>query len=118
MENNNLDVKKIREKLGLTQQELADKLLVTLKTVQNWEYGKNIPKGKREILQQLILGNNYGIIGNGNKNNTFDNRQYYSDSPDVLRHQIDMLEERIKEKDAQIKDQAKQIFELIKKIKC
>ncbi|MBQ6155775.1 MAG: hypothetical protein IJK22_04155 [Bacteroidales bacterium] len=33
---------------------------------------------------------------------TIDNRHYYSDSPDVLRAQIDVLDERIKEKDAQI----------------
>ena len=32
------------------------------------------------------------------------NRHYYSDSPDVLKAQIDILEERIKEKDSQIKE--------------
>ena len=44
---------------------------------------------------------------NGNITQTLDNRQYYSDSPDVLRAEIDKLdliiaekEERIKEKDA------------------
>ena len=48
--------------------------------------------------------NNQGFINsNNNIGNTIDNRQYYSDSPDVLRAQIDLLDERIKEKDAQIK---------------
>lgn len=41
-----------------------------------------------------------------NNNGTInaDNRQFYSDSPDVLRAQIEVLDERIKEKDAQIKE--------------
>ena len=65
--------------------------------------------------------NNSGII----KNSTIDNRSYYSDSPDVLRAEIDKLdriisekEERIKEKDAQIKEkdaQIKTLLEILKK---
>lgn len=66
---------------------------------------------------------NHGIINSGNgqqvvanhNNGTInaDNRQYYSDSPDVLRAQIDTLNERIKEKDAQIKEKDAQINKLI-----
>jgi hypothetical protein len=58
-------------------------------------------------------------IGNDN-NGSIDNRQYYSDSPDVLRSQIDekdrLLAEkemRIKEKDAQIKEKDAQINKLL-----
>ena len=64
--------------------------------------------------------NNSGII----KNSTIDNRSYYSDSPDVLRAEIDKLdriiaekEERIKEKDAQIKEKDAQIKEKDAQIK-
>lgn len=32
-----MDVKKLREQMGLTQQELADRAGVTLRTIQNWE---------------------------------------------------------------------------------
>ena len=61
---------------------------------------------------------------NGNITQTLDNRQYYSDSPDVLRAEIDKLdriiaekEERIKEKDAQIKEKDAQIKEKDAQIK-
>lgn len=60
--------------------------------------------------------NNSGVI----ENSTIDNRHYYSDSPDVLRSEIDKLdriiaekEERIKEKDAQIKEKDAQIKTLL-----
>ena len=46
------------------------------------------------------------IAGNNHLNNSpihNDNRHYYADSPDVLKAQIAVLDERIKEKDAQIK---------------
>ena len=62
---------------------------------------------------------------NGNITQTLDNRQYYSDSPDVLRAEIDKLdliiaekEERIKEKDAQIKEKDAQIKEKDAQIKA
>jgi hypothetical protein len=68
------------------------------------------------------VGNNSsGVIVNGNNSNSpIDNRHYYSDSPDVLRAQIDLLderirekEERLKEKDAQIKEKDAQIKQLL-----
>ena len=61
---------------------------------------------------------------NGNITQHVDNRSYYSDSPDVLRAEIDKLdriisekEERIKEKDAQIKEKDAQIKEKDAQIK-
>lgn len=59
---------------------------------------------------------NSGVIINGDgsmNNSTIDNRHYYSDSPDVLRAQIECLDERIKEKDAQIKEKDAQIRSLL-----
>ena len=63
--------------------------------------------GEGEMLRkssaQNVSGNNSGVMINGENNNSpIDNRQYYSDSPDVLKAQIELLDERIKEKDAQI----------------
>lgn len=52
---NEIDIKKIRKDLGLTQVEMAKKLGVDTKTVQNWEYGSNIPKSKHAILRELAL---------------------------------------------------------------
>ncbi len=46
-----MDVKKLREQMGLTQQGLADRTGVTLRTVQNWESGKSVP----ERIQRLLV---------------------------------------------------------------
>ncbi|OJG27702.1 hypothetical protein RU98_GL002405 [Enterococcus caccae] len=45
------DVKKKREQLHLTQQELADILYVTRQSISNWENGKSHPNS--DILKQL-----------------------------------------------------------------
>ena len=36
-------IKKYRQSINLTQEELAEKIYVTRQTVSNWEYGKNYP---------------------------------------------------------------------------
>lgn len=46
-----MDVKNLREKFNLTQQELADLCGVTLRTVQNWEMGKPIPTAMLKLLK-------------------------------------------------------------------
>lgn len=56
--------------------------------------------------QQVIADHNSGTIN-------ADNRQYYSDSPDVLRREIEILGEWIKEKDGQIKEKDGQISKLL-----
>lgn len=38
---------------GLTQQDLAEKCGVTLRTVQNWEKGKTIPESALRLLQTI-----------------------------------------------------------------
>ncbi|MCM8872461.1 MAG: helix-turn-helix domain-containing protein [Paludibacteraceae bacterium] len=53
-----MDVKKAREYLNVTQHELAELCGVTLRTIQNWESGKPIPKNKVKLLQTLIESNN------------------------------------------------------------
>lgn len=45
------EVKKKREQLHLTQQELADILYVTRQSISNWENGKSHPNS--DILKQL-----------------------------------------------------------------
>ena len=70
---------------------------------------------------QSVGDNNSGVVINsGGNHGSIDNRHYYSDSPDVLRAQIDLLderiqekEERLKEKDAQIKEKDAQIKQLL-----
>lgn len=43
---NGLDLKKNRERLGLTQQELAEKLQISRKTINSYENGSNIPPSR------------------------------------------------------------------------
>lgn len=54
MNMNDLNIKGIRKKLGLTQVQLAKKLGVDTKTIQNWEYGKRIPESKHGIIRSLL----------------------------------------------------------------
>lgn len=53
MSNIKIDVKKIRKSLGFSQQQLADKIGVHLKTIQNYENGGIVPKSKHAILLDL-----------------------------------------------------------------
>lgn len=50
---NSLELKELRKKLGVTQLELASILGVDIKTVQNWESGRKIPKSKDGILRTI-----------------------------------------------------------------
>lgn len=48
------DIKKMRKNKGLTQSELAKAIGVDIKTVQNWEAGRPIPKTKYGILRAIF----------------------------------------------------------------
>lgn len=50
-------VKKRRQELGITQQELADKLFVSRQTVSNWENGKNYP----DIPTLILISDYYSL---------------------------------------------------------
>jgi pheromone shutdown protein TraB len=56
--------------------------------------------------QQIIASNVHGGI-------SADNRQYYSDSPDVLRSQIDERDRLLAEKEVRIKEKDAQINKLL-----
>ena len=51
--NDLIDVRAIREKVGISQEEFAKLLGVSSRTVQNWERGKTIPDSKREMLRKI-----------------------------------------------------------------
>jgi hypothetical protein len=79
--------------------------------------GEMLKKQDNNAVNQSIVGDGNVQAGNNSK---VDARRYYSDSPDVLRAQIDekdrILDEkemRIKEKDAQIKEKDAQINKLL-----
>lgn len=48
-----LELKELRKKLGLTQADMASLVGVDIKTIQNWERGRKIPKSKDGILRNL-----------------------------------------------------------------
>lgn len=60
-----------------------------------------------DVVNQTIHGGVSGMITG------VDRRQYYSDIPDVLKAHVNLLEERIKEKDSQIKEKDSQIKDLL-----
>ena len=121
----------------IQKQEIAQFLKVSRALVTQLSQGtRKLPADKLALIKSntawdssaLETSGNSGILINaknitGNVNQ--DNRQYYSDSPDVLRAEIDKLdliiaekEERIKEKDAQIKEkdaQIKALLEILRK---
>lgn len=57
------DFKDLRKKQGLTQAQLADKLDVSVNTVQNWERGRNLPSGENlnKYLKALGITNQVDI---------------------------------------------------------
>lgn len=66
------------------------------------------------IKTSQAITNESGVLINGdNINSPINNRQHNSDSPDVLRAQIELLTERIREKDAQIAEKDAQINSLL-----
>lgn len=68
------DVKAIREKLGISQEEFAKRLGVSSRTVQNWECGKKISDSKREILAKIA----------GQSPQNLKPRMYYGDMSDSV----------------------------------
>ena len=47
------DIKKLRDLLNLSQEQLAQRLGTTARTIQNWESGRVVPKSKIGLLRQL-----------------------------------------------------------------
>lgn len=47
-------IKKIRAKTGLSQQQFADKLNISSRTLQNWEQGTRNPTGATITLMRLL----------------------------------------------------------------
>jgi len=47
------DVKRIRNRYRISQKEFASLLGISVKTLQNWEQGRRIPKGPAQILLRV-----------------------------------------------------------------
>ncbi len=47
-------VRRVRQRLGLTQQEFARRIDVPLDTIRNWEQGKRHPTGAARALLKVL----------------------------------------------------------------
>ncbi len=63
-----MDVKKIREKMGVTQLQLAGMCGVTLRTVQNWETGKPLPERAQKLLEAIVSSRETISSGDASQN--------------------------------------------------
>jgi putative transcriptional regulator len=50
---NAVSVSEVRENLGLSQQELADLLGISRRTLENWEQGRREPTGAAKVLLRV-----------------------------------------------------------------
>ncbi len=48
------DVKAVREKIGLSQNEFASLMRVSVKTLQNWEQHRRTPSGPAAALLRIV----------------------------------------------------------------
>lgn len=51
-----IDIREQRKRLGMTQEEFANRLGVSTRTVQNWEQGGAIPASSRNAIERLLGG--------------------------------------------------------------
>lgn len=49
-----VDVKGLRERLGLTQKQFSSMIGVSIKTLQNWEQGRREPEGPAKALLRVV----------------------------------------------------------------
>lgn len=49
-----VDVKKVRENIGLSQNEFSSLVHVSIKTLQNWEQGRRKPRGPALALLMIL----------------------------------------------------------------
>lgn len=47
-------VKRVRERIGLSQQEFSNRIEVSLETIRNWEQGKRCPTGAAKALLKIL----------------------------------------------------------------
>lgn len=50
-----LEIKQKRKQLGYTQEELAIRLGVSVKTISNYENGEMIPESKKALLRTVLF---------------------------------------------------------------
>lgn len=114
-----LDIKELRRKMKFTQGQLAEECGVDLRTVQNWEKGKNIPESMRKLLE--VIAEKYETVSQSNtisntgafSKNTI-NEDFSAQLSELINEQRDMRKDfmnLMSEKNRQINE----LIEIIKK---
>ena len=67
-----LEIKELREKLGITQEKLGLLIGVSRNTIINYEKGGKIPDSKREILSNILTNNAQNNTQENNNDVVFD----------------------------------------------
>ncbi len=49
-----IDVRTLRERLGMTQRQFAEHYCFSMRSVQNWEQGRRTPEGAAQVLLAVI----------------------------------------------------------------
>ncbi len=57
-----IDVKRIREKLNVSQSQFAMMIGVSISTLQNWEQGRREPEGPAKALLKVVEQNPRAVI--------------------------------------------------------
>lgn len=57
-----VDVKRLRERLNLTQNEFSGMIGVSIKTLQNWEQGRREPEGPAKALLRVVEKNPQAVL--------------------------------------------------------
>lgn len=105
---NNIELKVLRNKNNITQDELAKLCNVSLRTIQNWEGGNiEIPKSKEKVLDNIFnkiaVGTNNTIYNSGDFATNTINTDLSTQLAELINIQKE-YQQLIKEKDKQIND--------------
>jgi putative transcriptional regulator len=57
-----VDIRAIRERLGLSQSEFALMIGVSVSTLQNWEQGRRTPEGPARALLKIVEENPEAVL--------------------------------------------------------
>lgn len=112
---NELKIKELREKLGLTQEKLAELIGVSRNTIINYEKGGKIPESKRQILNNILLKNaQYETVVNEPSSVYLTG---YDKKVNEAKQEIEELEKKLKSNDPDLSEKAKEFIRNIISLK-
>lgn len=63
------DIKRIRDGFGLTQEQFAALLGISVRTLRNWEQGRRVPEGPARVLLQVAAKHPEAVLDTVRANN-------------------------------------------------